>query len=84
MTWPVPPPEEQVQFLRNLQRLLAEGLFIASYKFALVHALADFAVLNGDDTSGGEQGPQVHRRRGGRDLSSSRAVASRVQSGPVG
>src|SRR5262245_1577045 len=50
MTWPIPTPEEQVQFLRNIQRLLAEGLFVASYKFALVHALADLAVLKGDDT----------------------------------
>jgi hypothetical protein len=44
MTWSVPTPEEQVQFLRNVQRLLAEGLFVASYKFALVRALADLAV----------------------------------------
>src|SRR6478672_3803082 len=50
MTWPIPTPEEQVQFLRNIQRLLAEGLFVASYKFALVHALADLAVLKGDDS----------------------------------
>ena len=50
MTWSPPTPEEQVQFLRNIQRLLAEGLFVASYKFALVHALADLAVLHGDDT----------------------------------
>src|SRR5262245_910123 len=50
MTWPLPTPEEQVQFLRNLQRLLSEGLFVASYKFALLHALADLAVLKGDDS----------------------------------
>jgi hypothetical protein len=50
MTWATPTPEEQVQFLRNIQRLLAEGLFVASYKFALLHALADLAVLKGDDT----------------------------------
>src|SRR5271157_5032078 len=50
MTWPIPTPEEQVRFLRNMQRLLAEGLFVASYKFALLHALADLAVLKGDDT----------------------------------
>src|SRR5262245_19792296 len=48
MTWPVPTPKEQIQFLRNIQRLLAEGLFVASYKFALVHSLADLAVLKGD------------------------------------
>lgn len=50
MTLPIPTPEEQVQFLRNIQRLLAEGLFVASYKFALVHSLADLSVLKGDDT----------------------------------
>ena len=50
MTWTLPSPEEQVLFLRNIQRLLAEGSFVASYKFALVHALADLAVLRGDDT----------------------------------
>jgi hypothetical protein len=50
MIWPAPTPEEQVQFLRNIQRLLAEGLFVASYKFALVHGLADLAVLKGDDS----------------------------------
>ena len=50
MTWTIPTPEEQVQFLRNIQRLLAEGLFVASYKFALLHALADLAVLKGDDS----------------------------------
>ena len=49
MTWTVPAPEYQVQFLRNIQRLLSEGLFVASYKFALVHAIADLAVLKGDD-----------------------------------
>jgi hypothetical protein len=50
MTWPTPTSDEQVQFLRNIQRLLAEGLFVASYKFALIHALADLAVLKGADT----------------------------------
>jgi len=50
MTWSQPTPEQQIQFLRNIQRLLAEGRFVASYKFALVHALADLAVLHGDDT----------------------------------
>jgi 5-methylcytosine-specific restriction endonuclease McrA len=48
--WTIPTSDEQVKFLRNVQRLLAEGLFVASYKFALLHALADLAVLKGDDT----------------------------------
>jgi 5-methylcytosine-specific restriction endonuclease McrA len=50
MTWPLPTPEEQVQFLRNVQRVLAEGLFVASYKYALIHALAALAVLKGEDS----------------------------------
>ncbi len=48
---PTPPtPEEQVLFLRNIQRLLMEGLFVASYKFALLHAIADLSVVKGDDS----------------------------------
>lgn len=49
-SWPVPSPEEQVFFLRNVQRLLNDGQFTASYKFALLLALADLAVLKGEDT----------------------------------
>jgi hypothetical protein len=46
-----PPTEtEQLQFLKNIQRLLNEGSFVASYKFALLHALADLAIVKGDDT----------------------------------
>lgn len=52
MTQPIPTPEDQVQFLRNFQRLLDEGLFVASYKFALLHALVDLAVLKGEDSGG--------------------------------
>lgn len=50
MNWTPPTSEQQVEFLRNVQRLLAEGQFVASYKFALLHALADLAVLKGDDS----------------------------------
>src|SRR5215472_8325395 len=45
-----PPPDEQIRFLVNLHRLLDEGLFVASYKFALLLSLADLAIENGDDT----------------------------------
>lgn len=48
---PAPPtPEAQVAFLQDLQRILDEGSFVATYKFALVHALADLAVERGDDS----------------------------------
>ena len=43
-------PEQQVDFLRKVQRLLSEGIFTASYKFALLHALADLAVVKGDES----------------------------------
>jgi len=45
-----PSAEEQVQFLLSVQRLLAEGLFTATYKYALLTALADLAVELGDDS----------------------------------
>jgi len=46
---PSPPSSDvQVAFLRNLQRILDEGSFVATYKFALIHALADLAVERSD------------------------------------
>lgn len=46
----VPTPQEQVLFLQNFQRLLSDGRMVASYKFALLRALADLAVRKGDDS----------------------------------
>ena len=43
-------PDEQIRFLSNLQRLLDEGLFVASYKFALLLSLADLSIEQGDDS----------------------------------
>lgn len=34
----------QVEFLANLQRILNEGSFVATYKYALIRALADLSV----------------------------------------
>jgi len=45
-----PSPEEQLVFLSKLQRLFAEGDFTATYKFALLIALADLAVELGNDS----------------------------------
>jgi hypothetical protein len=42
-----PSSDEQIQFLVKLQRLLDEGLFVASYKFALLLALADLSIEAG-------------------------------------
>ena len=37
-------PIGELEFLRKLQRLLAEGDFVATYKFALLNALADLSL----------------------------------------
>ena len=42
-------PEFQLAFLSKLQRLFAEGDFTATYKFALLIALADLSVELGHD-----------------------------------
>ena len=47
---PVPSSDEQVKFLLQLQTLLAQGGFVATYKFALLLALADISVEQGDDS----------------------------------
>ncbi len=45
-----PTPQAQLDFLQNVQRLLEEGTFTATYKFALLLALADLCVERGADT----------------------------------
>jgi len=42
-------PEFQLAFLNKIQRLFAEGDFTASYKYALLIAIADIAVESGRD-----------------------------------
>lgn len=42
--------EAQIGFLNNVQRLLSEGQFTATYKFALLLALADICVEKGPDS----------------------------------
>ncbi len=48
-----PSPQQQIEFLQQLQRLLDEGSFVATYKYTLLHAIADLCIVRGDD-SGGE------------------------------
>lgn len=50
MSHPPPTAAEQIRFLQQLQRILSDGGFVATYKFALLHAIADLAVVRGDDT----------------------------------
>jgi HNH endonuclease len=45
-----PTADAQLTFLRQLQRVLNEGSVTATYKYALILALADLAVLHGDDS----------------------------------
>lgn len=48
-----PPSEKtQLEFLTYIQRLLDEGDFTASYKYALLLALADLSVERGNDEGG--------------------------------
>lgn len=47
-----PSSEEQIQFLLRVQRLLAEGSFVATYKHALLLSIADICVEKGDDSGG--------------------------------
>jgi hypothetical protein len=44
-----PTPAEQVTFLGRIERLLSEGQFVATYKYALLVAIADLAVQLGVD-----------------------------------
>ena len=45
-----PSPERQLAFLAHLQRLLSEGSFVSTYKFALLLALAEACIEQGDDS----------------------------------
>jgi len=45
-----PSPERQLAFLGYLQRLLSEGSFVSTYKFALLLALAEVCIEQGDDS----------------------------------
>lgn len=44
---PIPSATSQLEFLQNVQAVLEDGQFVATYKFALLVALADLAVESG-------------------------------------
>jgi len=50
---PPPSPADQIRFLTNLQRLLSESLFTATYKYALLSALADLSIERSEGSEGG-------------------------------
>lgn len=50
MPHPAPSAEFQLEFLKKVEVLLAQGRFTSTYKFALLIALTNIAVERGDDT----------------------------------
>jgi hypothetical protein len=46
-----PRSDEQVQFLLRIQRLLAQGSFVSTYKHALLLSMADICVEKRDESS---------------------------------
>jgi 5-methylcytosine-specific restriction endonuclease McrA len=56
---PAPNEAAQLAFLANIQRILEEGRFTATYKFALLIALTDLAVERGDDSGAALDVPLV-------------------------
>jgi hypothetical protein len=52
VTPPPPSPSFQLRFLQYIQRVLSDGTFVATYKFALLHALADLCVEKGGAEAG--------------------------------
>lgn len=46
-----PSSNDQLRFLTGIQRILEEGSFVATYKFALLMSLADFAIQIAEDES---------------------------------
>lgn len=47
----LPTPQQQIRFLQQLQKILSDGTFVATYKYALLHALADLSVIHGEDSA---------------------------------
>lgn len=48
-TYRRPSPQEQLEFLQRIQRLFEDASFSATYKYALLIALAELAVERGSD-----------------------------------
>jgi 5-methylcytosine-specific restriction endonuclease McrA len=47
-----PPADFQLRFLTEVQRILQEGQFTATYKFALIHSIADLCIQAYDPADG--------------------------------
>jgi hypothetical protein len=46
-----PSPEDQIRFIANIERILSEGSFVATYKYALLVALVELAIERGEDST---------------------------------
>jgi hypothetical protein len=46
-----PSPADQVRFIASIERILSEGSFVATYKYALLVALVELAIERGDDSN---------------------------------
>ena len=46
-----PSPADQIRFIANIERILSEGSFVATYKYALLVALVELAIERGDDSN---------------------------------
>ena len=53
MPSPTPSADFQLDFLAKVERLLSQGRFTSTYKFALLIALTNIAVEQGDDSGEG-------------------------------
>jgi hypothetical protein len=45
-----PSPADQIRFIANIERILSEGSFVATYKYALLVSLVELAIERGDDS----------------------------------
>jgi hypothetical protein len=65
----------ELTFLRKLQRLLAEGDFVATYKFALLNALADLSLEREPAADGSLRVPAIRARDAARRARRAAALA---------
>ena len=48
--FPIPTADEQLRFLKQIQRILQSGSFTSTYKFALLMSITRLAIEQGRDT----------------------------------
>ena len=48
--FPIPSADEQIRFLKQIQRILQSGSYTSTYKFALLMSITRLAIEQGRDT----------------------------------